>query len=224
MLREVWQITKTPLLVYATEEAIQTPPAPLTGPLDRFTLADNKAFRQELHNETNQESEERRSGHALMDPISPSKRKHRSDSADSMNSNRASIGSDDGFASLRDPQPQAEPPLYSYASAAAAMATSASASVPQSDAPALPPRPPELSYSGAAQWSDIAKKNMNHGSMANGLEAQTKAGVGEKSPEMQERERPPSLFRFASGGGVQSIPGSDSMDMEMPKDVGNEDR
>jgi hypothetical protein len=89
--QRVWNDTKTPFLVYATEEALETPPVALPTPLERFIKAENKAFHQELARENEEAQTERRS----IEPLSPSKRKHRSDSMDSMASNRASIGSDD---------------------------------------------------------------------------------------------------------------------------------
>lgn len=85
----MWQETKTPLVVYATETALNAPREPLSGPLERFVKADNKAFRQELSQEEIQDDQTS----ATMDVVSPTKRKHRSDSIDSMASNRASIGS-----------------------------------------------------------------------------------------------------------------------------------
>jgi hypothetical protein len=87
----MWQETKTPLMVYATEDALRTPPDPLSGPLERFVKADNKAFRQEVSQEQSQGEQPL----ATMDVVSPTKRKHRADSMDSMNSNRASLGSID---------------------------------------------------------------------------------------------------------------------------------
>ncbi|ODA79869.1 hypothetical protein RJ55_05466 [Drechmeria coniospora] len=94
MLQEVWQVTKTPLLVYATEKALEAPRLPLTASLERFARAENKTFQNELNREKAEEAGDvprsRQPG-----PISPSKRKHRADSVDSMDSNRASIGSDD---------------------------------------------------------------------------------------------------------------------------------
>lgn len=91
MHQRLWNDTKTPFLVYATEEALETPPVGLSTALERFIKAENKAFHQELARENEEAQTERRS----IEPLSPSKRKHRSDSMDSMASNRASIGSDD---------------------------------------------------------------------------------------------------------------------------------
>ncbi|PNY27740.1 Uncharacterized protein TCAP_02329, partial [Tolypocladium capitatum] len=93
MFQDIWQETKTPLLVYATEDALGVARTPLSAPLERFVRAENKAFRQELKRHTAEASTPKRT--AMVDPVSPSKRKHRSDSTDSMDSNRASIGSDD---------------------------------------------------------------------------------------------------------------------------------
>lgn len=74
-------------------------------PLERFVKADNKAFRQELNLE--QTNEQDTSRHAFLDALSPSKRKHRSDSMDSLDSNRASLGSDEdnGFDNPFEEQP-----------------------------------------------------------------------------------------------------------------------
>ncbi|KAK8147836.1 hypothetical protein G3M48_000947 [Beauveria asiatica] len=110
VLREVWQETKTPLLVYATEEAVDTPNHPLSWPLERFVKADNKAFRNELSMERTQQQENRQA--VFMDPISPSKRKHRSDSMDSLDSNHASLGSDEGNAF--DSNFEEPPPNFSF--------------------------------------------------------------------------------------------------------------
>lgn len=87
----MWQETKNPLLVYATEVALDTPRMALPAELERFVKADNKSFRQELNRET---TELKRPGSA--EPMSPSKRKHRSDTPDSMDTNRASAGSESG--------------------------------------------------------------------------------------------------------------------------------
>ncbi|KAM0291650.1 hypothetical protein ACHAO9_003777 [Fusarium lateritium] len=92
VLKGMWKETKKPLLVYATEEALETPKARLSSPLERFVKAENKAFRQELSQEDSTAEEAKRA--PTFEPISPSKRKHRSDSGSSMDSNRASIGSD----------------------------------------------------------------------------------------------------------------------------------
>ncbi|KAL2873935.1 hypothetical protein SGCOL_010906 [Colletotrichum sp. CLE4] len=85
--------TKNPLLVYATEDAINTPVAPLSDALLRFAKAENKIFRQELNQETTEEVANLRNTN--MSPISPSKRKYRSGSVDSMATNRASLGNSD---------------------------------------------------------------------------------------------------------------------------------
>ena len=83
-----------PLLIYATEAALDVPRVPLSSQLERFVKADNKAFRQELNNEKNESGTSKQT--ATVETMSPSKRKHRSDSMDSVDSNRASVGSDEG--------------------------------------------------------------------------------------------------------------------------------
>jgi hypothetical protein len=99
----MWEDKKNPMLVYATEDAVETLPLPLPPTLERFVKADNKTFQQELSREQEQEQEQeqelsRESDVAAavtegsVERLSPSKRKHRSDSLDSMNTNRASFG------------------------------------------------------------------------------------------------------------------------------------
>ncbi|KAG6006937.1 hypothetical protein E4U21_006556 [Claviceps maximensis] len=105
VLEQVWKETKTPLLVYATEAALTVARTPLSLPLQRFALAENEAFQAELKQETadaagdandNGNGDVKRLTASPIDAISPSKRKHRADSIDSMDSTRASLGSDDG--------------------------------------------------------------------------------------------------------------------------------
>lgn len=107
VLRQVWDETKVPLLIYATETALGAAPTPLPLPLQRFARADNEAFQAELA----QESTDMPTAHGTgtgtgtgtnttglppIDTVSPSKRKHRADSVGSLDSNRAALGSDDG--------------------------------------------------------------------------------------------------------------------------------
>ncbi|KAK2595163.1 hypothetical protein QQS21_007123 [Conoideocrella luteorostrata] len=112
VLRDVWHETKVPVLIYATEAALTAPRTPLTVPLQRFARAENKVFHQELNQELDQETTEigdSKKVTGLIDPISPSKRKHRADSIDSMNSNRASLGSDDGQNGFDNPFIDSQP-------------------------------------------------------------------------------------------------------------------
>lgn len=102
----IWAETKTPVLVYATEHALNVEKMPLGSSLERFVKADNKSFRSELQQESSTtetsmevdaEGETNDEFFAPSDMLrSPPKRKHRSDSVDSMASNRASMGSRDG--------------------------------------------------------------------------------------------------------------------------------
>lgn len=87
-------------MVYATEAALDgIAPLPLADPLQRFVKADNKTFRAELARERT-EGEMQTDVMAATDgthgvpmaPLSPTKRKYRSNSNDSMDSNRASMG------------------------------------------------------------------------------------------------------------------------------------
>ncbi|KAF6836161.1 ubiquitin interaction domain-containing protein [Colletotrichum plurivorum] len=93
VMRQMFLETKNPVLVYATDDAVNAPLAPLSDALQRFVRAENKNFRQELSQESTEESTQVRA--LNMSPISPSKRKYRSGSVDSMATNRASLGGSD---------------------------------------------------------------------------------------------------------------------------------
>lgn len=88
----VWEETKTPLLVYASEQAMSEEATPLSNHLERFAKADNKAFRQELNQEMADPAAEEA---GATNPRSP-KRKRWADSPDSMATDRASAGSEVG--------------------------------------------------------------------------------------------------------------------------------
>lgn len=85
-----------PIFVYATDQALSETPIPLPAALQTFVKHDNRLFKQELLEEPEQapepESEQREKKRVgFKTPQSPAKR-HRSDSGDSMDSNRASTG------------------------------------------------------------------------------------------------------------------------------------
>lgn len=217
-MRNVWYETKTPLLLYATEEAVSTPRTPLSDALSMFVKSDNKAFRQELRQPTTDNGEERM--RISVDPISPSKRKHR-DSMDSMDSNRASIGSEDRdpFASVFDEQlEEAQTELIDMSGSKPELTRGSDSEIKFGDygisaqmnvesATLTPdtlaadegasrrPTPPSLE---ASQPSDV--NNMMDTSMT-------------KGPEMQERARPLTLVRpLQTSEGAKDL----SMDMEIP--------
>lgn len=207
-MTDVWKLTKTPTLIYATEEAISATPTPLSAPLDRFARADNKAFRQELNQEAALESEpepEPTRG-MLLDPISPSKRKHRDDSADSLDTNRASIGTD-GANGFEDPfadqtqdsgiRPGELPPSYSEAQH---QAQDAAPNEPlTSSPPALPPRPPGFLDEG-------------HGEEI----ALPEGGSTPAVPEMQVREGASIFSSRAAEPGIGGIAEA-TLDMDLSK-------
>ncbi|KAL7937166.1 hypothetical protein V8C35DRAFT_294934 [Trichoderma chlorosporum] len=211
VLRDVWHETKTPLLIYATEEAVSTPKVPLSDALNMFVRSDNKAFRQELKRPAADSVEERR--HTTVDPISPSKRKHR-DSMDSMDTNRASIGSEDRspFENAFDEQmEQAEMEM-------ADMSGGKSEFVRGSDAEgkfgshelpsALLNRDPvQMTIESATLTPDTLAADEGEANKPTPSEdSQTDDVVNKmaeaqvaKSPEMEERARPPSLIRPPQG-------------------------
>ncbi|KAH6611318.1 ubiquitin interaction domain-containing [Trichoderma cornu-damae] len=224
VLRDIWHDTKTPLLVYATEEAVSTPIAPLSDALRMFVKSDNKAFRQELKQPAADGGEER--VRASVEPVSSSKRKHR-DSVDSMDSNRASIGSEDRnpFESAFDDQAEeAETELTDMSGSKSEYAKGSDAESKFGDR-GIPPHVPSL---GAAHMNiesatltpdtpatddgDAARPTPPEAGKVDCANEVAKANVA-KSPEMQERARPPSFIRPLQGNqGGRDV----SMDMEMP--------
>lgn len=217
----MWQETKTPLLVYATDEALNTPKSPLPSQLERFVKAENKTFHQELNQERNETSETKRA--TFVDPISPSKRKHRSDSVCSMDSNRASLGSDDrnGFDNPFEDQDDAigtemtefgNPPDHVH---------SFDASQDQSTLPPLIPQP----ASALELLTEAASATMTPSTVgADRVEsspAKSPPAVTEESraPEMQERARPPAFMTQPANSSAPAVKkeNGDLMDMEIPE-------
>ncbi|CAN8095893.1 unnamed protein product [Discula destructiva] len=89
MFTEVDALGNTaPILVYATDEGLSEEPVPLSAALQTFVKHDNRLFKQELIEQPEQRGEKRL---GFRTPQSPAKRQ-RSDSGDSMDSNRASPG------------------------------------------------------------------------------------------------------------------------------------
>jgi hypothetical protein len=225
VLRDIWHETKMPLLVYATEEAVSTARAPLSDALNMFVKSDNKAFRQELRQPAADSGEER--VRASVDPISPSKRKHR-DSMDSMNSNRASIGSEDRnpFESTFDEQMDAQTELIDMSGSKSEYARGSDAESKFGDqgiSPFLLSRDPAhmniesatltpdtlAADEGESQRPTTPPPEASQPDEVNKVVAATVA----KSPEMQERARLPTFVRPSQGNeGEKDL----TMDMEIP--------
>lgn len=210
VLRDMWQETKTPLIVYATEKALDTPRASLTSPLERFVKAENKAFRQELNQEKSDSSETRRA--AFVDPISPSKRKHRSDSADSMDSNRASLGSDDrnGFDNpFADQDESVGTEMTELSGRVTDFARSVSIDSVTEQPPALPSRQPPSTENTSATMTPctVTAEMMEESERGRTQVAVTHIDAAPRnvtpeaevprSPEMQERARPLSFMALS---------------------------
>lgn len=94
---QMFQESRNPLLVYATEEALTAPRAPLSDALQRFVRVENKTFSHELSRQAEEGTSDTTApaGDMSLPPMSPSKRKYRSGSVDSMATNRASLGNSD---------------------------------------------------------------------------------------------------------------------------------
>lgn len=216
----MWQETQTPLLVYATDEALNTPKSPLPNQLERFVKAENKTFHQELNQEQNETSETKRA--TFVDPISPSKRKHRSDSVCSMDSNRASLGSDDrnGFDNPFEDQDDAigtemtefgNPPDHAHSFDAS-----------QDTLPALIPHPPAPALELPTEAASATMTPSTVGAdRVESSPAKSPPAVMEESraPEMQERARPPAFMAppVNCTSSTAKKENGDLMDMEIPE-------
>lgn len=229
----MWQETKTPLLVYATEDALLTPREPLSGPLERFVKADNKAFRQELNQQQSQDEQP----FSPMDVISPTKRKHRADSMDSMNSNRASLGSidmEDRDNPFEDQYNSSGPgPLgpdmqerqdSSFANSDGAVAgghpfalmrsQQTTQNVIESGTGSAPPTMPEEVDSSTTNGTGVPTPSTSTqtGGLSRTISPDAEAT---RSPEMQERSRPPAFMASPSReeGSTRTV---STMEMEVP--------
>lgn len=81
-----WEESNAVTLVFATEEALSAPRAPLSDALARFVKADNRGFQKELEQEEAGANEPQHEVRAFQ-------MRSRAGSVDSMASNRASVGS-----------------------------------------------------------------------------------------------------------------------------------
>lgn len=202
MVKRVWKETKTPFLVYASENAIYSEPAPLSPALERFVKTDNRAFRREQLQEANEESSNFAREPASGGMKSPGKRKHRADSTDSMDSNRVSVGSEVGTGT-------GEP----LGGADAESATPLDAEQQVESSPAAPNRPPPLPKRHSPSDKDQPGPDDSQMSLGSGAAPQAemlekRAAVSQpgaddvdRSPEMQERFQMPTLRRFLTGEG-----------------------
>ncbi|KAH7318359.1 hypothetical protein B0I35DRAFT_431904 [Stachybotrys elegans] len=227
LMREVWSETKNPLLIYATETALKVPRHELPSALDRFARADNKAFRNELNQEKEQPASEA-SKVTSFGPLSPSKRKHRADSIDSMDTNRASLGSFD-----RD---EMENPFVDHDTTQSEGTEMVDMATVISDASSARLHSPELSsvdYRSAraeavrrsygfagSQDADMepllsradAPLTADDGESSDGLSSDVEMS---KEPEMQERARTPALITIA-GSQKRGGAAMEDMDMNIP--------
>src|SRR5690554_6035708 len=97
--RQVWNESTALTLIYATEDALNTPPQPLSDALQRFVKGDNRSFQREVEQEeaTAAPAGARSTGVTLFqhETVSSYQMRERAGSVDSMATNRASLGSMD---------------------------------------------------------------------------------------------------------------------------------
>ncbi|KAF4995073.1 hypothetical protein FGRMN_5368 [Fusarium graminum] len=213
MFKNMWKETKKPLFVYATEEALETPKVPLSSQLERFIKAENKAFRQELSREDSTTNDVKQT--TTFDYVSPSKRKHRADSAGSMDSNRASIGSDDrnGFDNPFSDQDESTgmgTTDYGEASHFIHSFNAAQDDIP----PSLPARPQALKE----PTTESPSATMTPSTVgADHIENVMPTEEESRNPEMQEKARPPPFMSLSRNPSEQKEPVT-LMDMDIPDD------
>lgn len=209
----MWEETKTPLLVYATEDALNTPKAPLSTALERFVKAENKAFRQELNHEKTETHEKRKS--ITVDPLSPSKRKHRADSFDSMDSNRASLGSDDERSGFDNPFSEQDDAIGTEMTDLSENPGDFARSASVESPPVVPRRRAASTEDTSATMtpSTIVAETDNHEGSPKTTTTQSEDG---KVPEMKERGRSQIMTRSRSGTETKNA--VDLMDMDIQEE------
>ncbi|KAJ0114905.1 hypothetical protein J7T55_004647 [Diaporthe amygdali] len=192
--------SKVPILVYATDKALDEEPAPLSDALKTFVKFDNRLFKQELLEEPTPTDKKR---NAPQLPESPLKRQ-RSNSVDSMATNRASLGDfsdvEERDALLGDQRLPDDP--FQYGDGTATMSTELEdmRSVRTQDLAATTGAPPSPPMSARDDASDNGSPGMRRSSER--LARISLDGKGQegttieipKGPEMAERASPVSPF------------------------------
>ncbi|KAH7177656.1 hypothetical protein DER46DRAFT_589200 [Fusarium sp. MPI-SDFR-AT-0072] len=218
VLVDIWKETKKPLLVYATQDALGTPKDHLSSQLERFIKVENKAFRQELSKEESTANESKQTGNfessSSLSPhssFSPSKRKHRSDSGGSMDSNRASIGSDDdrnGFDNpfLPDDDERVGTEMTDYVHSFTAMEGHIPDSLTgRTQDSTAPTEPTSATMTPSTVTADYLDTNTAF------------AAEEPRSPEMQEKARPPPFMSLSRNSSTRAEP-TNLMDMDIPEE------
>ena len=182
----LWKDATCPVLVYATESAVNAEKNPLPAALERFVKADNEVFRQELEAE---EAGGPVREMSVSEPVSPSKRKHRADSMESVASNRASLGSDDG--NMMDSPMNGLPPTFNI----------------EDDDERAPPLPKR-------QLPSVQPQEDMTGDTSQKEPALPPRPMQASGPEMQERGGP-SLFMSTTGKDAKQDEDLASNDLDM---------
>ncbi|KAL1862553.1 hypothetical protein Daus18300_008512 [Diaporthe australafricana] len=189
--------SKVPILVYATDKALNEEPAPLSDALRTFVKLDNRLFKQELLEEPTPADKKR---NAPQLPGSPLKRQ-RSNSVDSMATNRASLGDfsdvEERAALLGDQESRNDP--FQFGDGTATMSTEMQPILSQ-DLAATAGAPPSPPMSAGDDASEHGSPGMRRSSErlarlsldGKGQEADTMEVP--RGPEMAERASPVSPF------------------------------
>ncbi|KUI71776.1 hypothetical protein VM1G_07364 [Cytospora mali] len=191
--------SKAPILVYATDRALDEDPAPLSSALQTFVKFDNRLFKQELLEEPTPTEKKR---NAPQSPQSPPKRP-RSDSIDSMASNRVSVG---GFsdaeerAALLSDQGLDDDPFQIGDGEIPGIELGNMPSLPSAELAAAmgaPPSPPMSAKDGKSEHGSPGLRRSSERLANISLNDQTMTTEDTpevRGPEMQERAVPVSPF------------------------------
>lgn len=200
--------TDKPILIYATEKALDEEPMPLSGALKTFVRFDNRLFKQETI-----ESPIERKRVANISPISPAKRHNRSNSADSMATNRASIGSDapedmvlDSDAEILPGEDPSAPGQEYTTNAHSAEGVWYGHTQPLTDL---------QSKSAADESPTMRRESLRLANVSLG-ETQVAERFGQMGQEMQERSGPSPFITRPKSGAFETMQASVDIDIEMP--------
>lgn len=181
--------SKVPILVYATDKAMNEEPAPLSDALKTFVKFDNRLFKQELLEEPTPTDKKR---NAPQLPESPLKRQ-RSTSVDSMATNRASLGDfsdvEERAALLGDQEPRDDPFQYGDGTMSTEMEDMRQPIPPQEPSMGAPPSPPLSARDESDQGSPGMRRSSERLARIS-LDGKSQGVEVPRAPEMAERAAP----------------------------------
>lgn len=193
-MREACGTGSQPILVFATDKAMETENVPLSDALSSFVKLDNRHFKQEL-------SQSNRMGHkrsAGLGDGSQSKRLQRSVSIDSMATNHASVGDFDD--DMRDAPFDNDSMFGAIGDTSADRAAAQDDNIP--DLVEFPPLPRAAPTSPPSYPNDIEMETGMSPALAQVSLQDIKSSSPIKAQEMRERPNAQFLMRLNNNGGT----------------------